>query len=70
MEVVCPYCYKLPERITVENKVGIFPVGTELSEILQKAEVLFFDGHVEHILYSSMPTKYWDYNGDSYEENN
>lgn len=47
MEVVCPYCYKLPERITVENKVGIFPVGTELSEILQKAEVLFFDGHVE-----------------------
>ena len=30
----------------------------------------FFDGHVEHILYSSMPTRYWDYNGDSYEENN
>lgn len=29
----------------------------------------FFDGHVEYIVYKNMPTRYWDYNGDAYEEN-
>lgn len=29
----------------------------------------FGDGHVEYITYSNMPTEYWDYNGDAYEDN-
>ncbi|MBO5923533.1 MAG: DUF1559 domain-containing protein [Lentisphaeria bacterium] len=29
----------------------------------------FFDGHCEYIVYKNMPTEYWDYNGDAYEEN-
>ena len=29
----------------------------------------FFDGHVDLIIFRNMPTKYWDYNGDVYEDN-
>ena len=29
---------------------------------------VFADGHSEYIVYKTMPTEYWDYNGDAYKD--